>query len=84
MVIQSLWLQTQIGYTAQWAGYALAPVGIFAVCWRRWSAAAGFPTRAASPPLPIIFAICFFWRAHFTTGADFITIACRSCCKAWP
>ena len=26
MVIQSLWLQTQMGYTAQWAGFALAPV----------------------------------------------------------
>jgi DHA2 family multidrug resistance protein len=77
MVIQSLWLQTQIGYTAQWAGYALAPVGIFAVLLAPL-VGRGLqhtdPRRFATAAF-IIFAICFFWRAHFTTGADFVTIA---------
>ena len=26
-VIQPLWLQTNLGYTATWAGYAVAPLG---------------------------------------------------------
>jgi len=77
MVIQSLWLQTQLGYTAQWAGYALAPVGIFAVLLAPL-VGRGLqhidPRRFATTAF-IVFATCFFWRTHFTTGADFITIA---------
>jgi len=77
MVIMSLWLQTQMGYTAQWAGYALAPVGILAML---LSPLIGRnlmrvdPRRFATAAF-VIFAICFFWRARFTTGADFVTIA---------
>jgi MFS transporter, DHA2 family, multidrug resistance protein len=77
MVIQSLWLQTQMGYTAQWAGYALAPVGIFAVLLAPL-VGRGLqhidPRRFATAAF-IVFAVCFFWRAQFTTGADFATIA---------
>jgi DHA2 family multidrug resistance protein len=77
MVIQSLWLQTQMGYTAQWAGYALAPVGIFAVLLAPLIGRGlqhTDPRRFATAAF-IVFAICFFWRANFTTGADFATIA---------
>ena len=77
MVIQSLWLQTQMGYTAQWAGYALAPVGIFAILLAPL-VGRGLqhtdPRRFATAAF-IVFAVCFFWRAQFTTGADFATIA---------
>ncbi len=77
MVIQSLWLQTQMGYTAQWAGYALAPVGIFAVLLAP-VVGRGLqyvdPRRFATVAF-IVFAICFFWRTQFTTSADFATIA---------
>ncbi|MBE0627554.1 MAG: DHA2 family efflux MFS transporter permease subunit [Burkholderiales bacterium] len=77
MVIQSLWLQTQMGYTAQWAGYALAPVGIFAVLLAPL-VGRGLqhidPRRYATAAF-IVFAICFFWRTQFTTGTDFATIA---------
>jgi DHA2 family multidrug resistance protein len=31
VVIVPLWLQTNLGYTATWAGYAVAPSGIFAI-----------------------------------------------------
>ncbi|HEY4090137.1 MAG TPA: DHA2 family efflux MFS transporter permease subunit [Luteibacter sp.] len=31
IVLTPLWLQTQMGYTATWAGYATAPMGILAV-----------------------------------------------------
>jgi MFS transporter, DHA2 family, multidrug resistance protein len=77
MVIQSLWLQTQMGYTAQWAGYAMAPVGVFAILLAPLvgrSLQHTDPRRFATAAF-IIFAMCFFWRANFTTGADFATIA---------
>ena len=77
MVIQSLWLQTQMGYTAQWAGYALAPVGIFAILLAPL-VGRGLrdidPRRFATTAF-IVFAVCFYWRTQFTTGADFATIA---------
>ncbi|HUX25017.1 MAG TPA: DHA2 family efflux MFS transporter permease subunit [Burkholderiales bacterium] len=77
MVILSLWLQTQMGYTAQWAGYALAPVGVFAII---LAPIVGRNLQRTDPrkfatAAFIIFAFCFFWRAGFTTGADFATIA---------
>ncbi len=31
VVIQPLWLQTNLGYTATWAGYAVAPAGLLAI-----------------------------------------------------
>ncbi len=77
MVIQSLWLQTQMGYTAQWAGFAMAPVGIFAVLLAPLigrGLARIDPRRFATAAF-IVFAICFFWRAQFNTSADFVTIA---------
>ena len=77
MVIQSLWLQTQMGYTAQWAGYALAPVGIFAVLLAPLigrGLAYIDPRRFATAAFAV-FAICFFWRAQFNTSADFVAIA---------
>ncbi len=77
MVILSLWLQTQMGYTAQWAGYALAPVGIFAIL---LAPIVGRNLQRTDPrkfatAAFIIFAGCFYWRAGFTTGTDFATIA---------
>ena len=77
MVVQSLWLQTQMGYTAQWAGYAMAPVGIFAIILAPVvgrSLQRTDPRRFATVAF-IVFAICFFWRAQFTTGTDFLVIA---------
>ena len=77
MVIQSLWLQVQMGYTAQWAGYAMAPVGIFAILLAPLvgrNLQRTDPRRFATAAF-IVFAICFFWRANFTTGTDFVTIA---------
>ncbi len=77
MVIQSLWLQTQMGYTAQWAGYAMAPVGIFAILLAPIvgkSLQHVDPRRFATIAF-IIFAGIYYWRSTFTTGTDFLTIA---------
>jgi len=77
IIILPLWLQTQLGYNAQWAGYALAPAGVFAVIFMpivgrnigridpRLLATVGF----------VVFAAVAFWRGTFNTGADFATIA---------
>jgi DHA2 family multidrug resistance protein len=77
IIILPLWLQTQLGYNAQWAGYALAPAGVFAVIFMpivgrnigrvdpRVLATVGF----------VVFAIVGFWRGHFNTQANFATIA---------
>jgi DHA2 family multidrug resistance protein len=77
MVVQSLWLQTQLGYTAQWAGYTMAPVGIFAILLAPLigrNLARVDPRRFATIAF-ITFAVCYYWRAQFTTGADFYTLA---------
>ena len=73
IVIFPLWLQTQMGYTATWAGMAAAPMGLLAIVVApivgrnmqkldlRLITSAGF----------IIFAIVSFWNASFNTGVDF-------------
>ena len=76
IVILPLWLQTQINYTSQWAGFALAPAGVLALLVSplvgrtmqgkdlRWYATIAF----------IVFAGTSFWRAKFTSDADFVTL----------
>jgi len=76
LVILPLWLQTQLNYTAQWAGFVLAPAGVLALIVSpivgrtmqgkdlRWYATLAF----------IVFAITSFWRAKFTTDSDFTTL----------
>lgn len=73
VVIFPLWLQTQMGYTAIWAGLAAAPVGILSFFFSpivgsqlhrvdlRWIASFGF----------VVFALVSFWNASFNTGVDF-------------
>ncbi|UJF16956.1 DHA2 family efflux MFS transporter permease subunit [Vibrio sp. SS-MA-C1-2] len=75
-VLLPLWLQGVMGYTATWSGFAVAPVGIFAVLSApiigklvqkidlRFILSYGF----------IIFGIVGFWRATFNTDAPFIYI----------
>jgi EmrB/QacA subfamily drug resistance transporter len=72
-VLVPLWLQTQLGYTATWAGMALAPTGILAVL---LSPLVGrhlkrFDLRLGASFAFVVFALCAFWRAGFTTGLDF-------------
>jgi DHA2 family multidrug resistance protein len=73
VVILPLWLQTQMGYTATWAGMATAPVGILSIfitplvgknmhkldlrIWASFSFA--------------VFAAVSFWNGHFNTDASF-------------
>ena len=72
-----LWLQTQMGYTSQWAGFVLAPAGVFAVI---LSPIVGKTMPKAGPRLYSSIGIGMlawlaFMRSHFTTESDYWTIA---------
>jgi DHA2 family multidrug resistance protein len=77
LILVPLWLQTQMGYTAQWAGYATAPGGVFAVLLSPLVARMMGKTdpRLLASFGFVVFATVAFWRSGFTTGADFASIA---------
>jgi DHA2 family multidrug resistance protein len=73
VVLMPLWLQTQIGYTATWAGLVMMPAGVVSVLVApfagrlvgkldaRWMASIGF----------VAFALGYFMRAGLTADASF-------------
>ena len=73
IVIFPLWLQTQMGYTATWAGLAAAPIGILTLF---FSPLVGIWTnkvdlRILSSIGFIVFAFACFWAAKFSTAVGF-------------
>jgi DHA2 family multidrug resistance protein len=71
-----LWLQTQMGYTSEWAGFVLAPAGVFAVI---LSPVVGKTMPKVGPRLYASIGIGLlgwlaFMRSHFTTESDYWTI----------
>lgn len=72
VVLMPLWLQQWMGYTATSAGFALAPVGVFAVLLTPlvgkkvtvWD-----PRRMATGAF-IVFALVLWMRSQFTTQVD--------------
>ena len=77
IVLVPLWLQTSMGYTATWAGYAGSLNGVLAFV------AAPFVAKMVGKVDPralvsfgvICLGLVSFWRAHFTTQAGFWWIA---------
>ncbi|MDE3020681.1 MAG: DHA2 family efflux MFS transporter permease subunit [Pseudomonadota bacterium] len=74
VVIFPLWLQTNMGYTASWAGLAAAPIGILAVI---ISPFVGrylhhFDLRLMVTFAFAVFAGVSFWNATFDSQVDFI------------
>ena len=72
-----LWLQTQLGYTATWAGLALAPAGILAIV---FSPVTGRIVARHDPRIlitcgMIVFSACSFMRGRFNAQVDFAHIA---------
>jgi DHA2 family multidrug resistance protein len=73
-VLLPLWLQTQMGYTATWAGCVAAPSGLVAVLMTtpvgrmkvdpRWMATASF----------VAYSVGFFMRSFYTPDATFWTL----------
>ena len=77
MILMPLWLQTQLGYTATWAGLVSTPTGMVAVLLT--PIAAGLMART-DPRLvaSISFAaaaVSYFLRAGLTNDASFMAIA---------
>lgn len=71
-----LWLQTEQGYTAYWAGIAVAPIGIVPfLC----STSIGnnlhrFDLRLLASLSFLLFALSFFFQANFTTQISLKTV----------
>jgi DHA2 family multidrug resistance protein len=73
IVVQSLWLQVHVGYTATWAGLVLAPSGMVAVlltpiCARLLGR---IDARIAATTSFVLLAASFFMRAGYTDDADY-------------
>ena len=68
-----LWLQTQMGYTATWAGLLAAPSGVVAVILTPLMArlSGRIDARLLATASLVAFAVSYFQRANYTTYADF-------------
>jgi DHA2 family multidrug resistance protein len=76
VVLVPLWLQTNLGYTATWAGRATAFTGIFAVIMSPIVARLTI-TRDSRYLVSIgmlVFGLSTLWRTTFTTDTDFLRI----------
>lgn len=76
-VVFPLWLQTQMGYTAFWAGAASSLVGVFAFL---LSPVVGANLHRVDLRIIVttgfsIFALSYFWASLYTPDADIVTIA---------
>ncbi|MGE3320476.1 MAG: DHA2 family efflux MFS transporter permease subunit [Candidatus Berkiella sp.] len=77
VVVLPLWLQTQMSYTATWAGLATAPIGILPIL---LSPVIGRLLTTVDARLIVangffFFALCSFWIANFNTNVSFENIA---------
>jgi DHA2 family multidrug resistance protein len=73
VVIVPLWLQTNMGYTATWAGYATAFNGVLAVV---MSPIVAILVRKYDPRLLVCFGVCWLaavmiWRTSFASNISF-------------
>lgn len=77
IVLTPLWLQQMMGYTATWAGFATAPMGILAVVTAPivGRLMAKIDARLIVTYGMIVIAISFYLRAHLNAQADFASVA---------
>ncbi len=76
VVILPLWLQTQMGYTATWAGLAAAPIGLLSLV---FSPIVGrnihrFDVRAFATFAFVVFAGVSFWTSGFNTDIGYFQL----------
>lgn len=76
VVVQPLWLQSEVGYTPLWAGKVIAFSGIFGVMLGPVLGANIHRTDARYVVTfgMLVFAISSFWSARFTPDVDFWTL----------
>lgn len=77
IVLTPLWLQQMMGYTATWAGFATAPMGILAVL---TAPIVGRLLAKIDPRLIVtygmaVLAVSFYMRAHLNAQADYMSVA---------
>jgi DHA2 family multidrug resistance protein len=72
-LLQPLWLQTQLGYIATWAGLVAAPSGLVAVVCAPLMARFGskFDARITGAFAMLAFAVSFFMRSRYPFDASF-------------
>ena len=73
VVVFPLWLQTQMDYTATWAGLAAAPIGLLSIV---FSPLVGrnlhkVDLRQLTTIAFLVFAGVSFWASHFNTDVDY-------------
>ncbi|WP_085809003.1 DHA2 family efflux MFS transporter permease subunit [Sphingomonas sp. TZW2008] len=73
ILLLPLWLQTQLGYTATWAGLVAAPSGVVAVLLTPLSArlSGKIDARILASVAFVAFAISYWLRSGYTTNAGF-------------
>jgi DHA2 family multidrug resistance protein len=73
-LLMPLWLQTQVGYTATWAGLVAAPTGVVAVLLTPLAAKmmTRIDARIIATVAFIAFAVSFLMRSRFTNEASFL------------
>lgn len=73
ILLMPLWMQTQLGYTATWAGLVAAPSGVVAVLLTPLAArmAGRFDARLLATVAFIGFAVSYWMRSGYTTTASF-------------
>ncbi len=72
-LLMPLWLQTQIGYTATWAGLVAAPTGVIAVLLTPFTARmmARIDARLIASLAFVAFGVSYLMRAGLTADASF-------------
>src|SRR6202789_2536926 len=73
-LLMPLWLQTQVGYTATWAGLVAAPTGVIAVLLTPLAARmmSRIDARMIATVAFIAFGVSYLMRANFTADASFL------------
>jgi DHA2 family multidrug resistance protein len=73
-LLMPLWLQTQVGYTATWAGLVAAPAGVVAVLLTPLAAKmmSKYDARWVASLAFVAFGVSFLMRARFTNTASFL------------
>jgi DHA2 family multidrug resistance protein len=76
VVLLPLWLQQYMGYTATWAGLAMAPVGLLAIVLSPWVGknVSRIDPRRLTTVAFLGFAFVLWMRSRFNVQADFMTI----------
>ncbi len=76
-LLMPLWLQTQMGYIATWAGLVAAPSGMVAVILTPFAARMlnRYDARILATISLVFFSLSFYMRSLYTPDADFFALA---------